>query len=134
MKKRIKSPTRQVEMDCITPSDLEKSPKALLMFSLKDLASNEYGQPTLAASSLVVVRSAIGLIHENKSSPLALRTMDFDLYVVGLYDPATGTISPRKGHVGNLADLIKVFTWSDLSDVIDHIEELYKNLPQKSTS
>lgn len=106
-------------------------PQAVLMFSLYDTKSKQFGAPSLATSSHILTASVMGLIKEQPSNPLALRPRDFDVWEVGVWSPLNGAVFALEGkprRVGNLVDLIEAVTPNDLKSMFESIDRLYNSI------
>lgn len=115
--------------------ELSVDPKAVLLFSVYDTKTKEFGHPTCAQSAALVVASIMGHIRDQPSSPMAIRPRDFLLYHVGAWAPTTGVVFEMlETHpicVGNLAELIEHLTPDDIKSVLSSIDRLYNSIMEK---
>lgn len=110
--------------------------QAILMFSLYDTKSKQFGAPSLATSAHILTASIMGLVKEQPSNPLALRPRDFELWEVGVWSPVNGAVFGLEGkprHVGNLVDLIEAVTPNDLKSMFESIDRLYASIMASKT-
>lgn len=79
----------------------------LKIFSLRDLKAGSYGQPFALANRAVAMRNLQDW-SRNPESFIARYPSDFELYEVGEFDPATGTLLPNNmpDYVGRASDLV----------------------------
>lgn len=67
------------------------------LFTTYDRASETYSPPFAAPHSGVAIRGFTDAINNpNKDTDLSRHPDDFDLYEVGLWDSATGQVTPHK--------------------------------------
>lgn len=115
--------------------DLEKCPKAVLLFSIYDTKAKEYGVPSTASSASILVASIMGLIKDQPSSPFAIRPADFTLHCVGSWSPTYGLVYTERGntYVGHLHELIEHLTPDDLAAMLASIDRMYNNIMNSKT-
>lgn len=112
-------------------TDLMVCPKSTLVFALYDHQTNEFGPPTTAASASLLVASIMGMIHADKSVPVAIRPNDFSLHYIGVYCPTVGIfidIQTVPAPVGNLAELIEICTPDGIKSVLEAVDRLYNTI------
>ena len=64
------------------------------IFSVRDRVADVYGPPLFAASDAVCIRSIRAAAHGDESL-MRYASADFDLYCIGEFDDASGTLIPH---------------------------------------
>lgn len=67
------------------------------LFVIKDRAVDSYNMPFAQGSSAEAVRNFKDQVNDDpKTNSIAKHPDDYDLYLIGTYDPDTGTINPEQ--------------------------------------